>query len=45
MAASFVAAGVYFVVAGADQTAARVLLVIGILYAVVFLITDRGERR
>ncbi len=44
MAAAFVAAGVYFIAAGADQTAARALLVIGIIYAVVSLVADRRGR-
>ncbi len=45
VAAAFVAAGVYFIAAGADQAIARVLLVIGIIYAVVPLVLDRRERR
>jgi drug/metabolite transporter (DMT)-like permease len=45
LAAGCVAAGVYLVLSGGDQTLARGLLWAGLLYGVLTLIADRRERR
>jgi len=45
VAAVQVAAGIYLVATGGDQTTARILLLVGILYGVMALIAEWRERR
>ena len=44
MAAVTIAGGMYLVATGGDRSTARILLVIGMLYAVVVLIDEWRER-